>query len=312
MKIASILGIYLLLGSGYAIAAYAETPPNALSHSSHAEHESSDEQPKFWTSYPMLRVRMSRERSEKAVPAMEPKNISVRSVDAYSNDLTDAHGHRQLPLGFTSANLDKSETGGFHWITAREDQPDFVKVANTVYYFSDRGGKNPTAMFMQQKAELEIIPQPFPREHSRYRANEDWKFLVRFKGLSLSGQKLQLNTSNGTKLELLSDALGIVSLHVPDDFAADKEKPDSGEHNHGRRGADFVLASEFEAEGKHYLSSFNSSYGPDAYDQRSVALGLGFTFLGMLGAMPLLRQRKNTRKENVVSPAVEPKNNGEA
>lgn len=44
------------------------------------------------------------------------------------------------------------------------------------------------------------------------------------------------------------------------------------------------------------MTAFNASYGPDAFDQRSMAMGLGFTLLGMMGAVPLLRQRKAANK----------------
>jgi hypothetical protein len=146
-------------------------------------------------------------------------------------------------------------------------------------------------MFMTQKHELEIVPQPYPREHSRYRANGDWKFLVRFNGQPLSGQKIVLETSNGSRRELASDAQGIVVASIPDDFKAEAEGKEGG-HGHGRPGADFVLATEYVESGKTYLTAFNAGYGKNAFDQRSIAMGLGFTLLGMIGAVPLLRHRK--------------------
>lgn len=221
------------------------------------------------------------------------QNISAASIDARSNDLKDEKGHRQLPVEAGGAKLDKPSAGGFHWLSAREEQADKVKVASTVHFFSERGAQNPTPLFMQQKHELEIIPQPFPREHSRYRANEDWKFLVRFNGKPLASQWVKLETANGTKTELTSDAQGVVTVRIPDDFKEEPgNKPGSG-HDHGRRGSELVLATEYADGGKTYLTAFNASYGLDAFDQRSLAIGLGFTLLGMAGAVPLLRQRKN-------------------
>jgi hypothetical protein len=151
-------------------------------------------------------------------------------------------------------------------------------------------------MFMQQKHELEIIPQPHPREHSRYRANEDWRFLVRFNGQPLPGQIVYLETSNGSMAEFVSDAQGVFVLHVPDDFKAEEKGGQASGHNHGRRGADLVLAAEYTGQGKNYLTAFNSTYGPDAFENRSLAMGLGFTLLGMLGAAPLLRKRRAEHK----------------
>ena len=171
-----------------------------------------------------------------------------------------------------------------------------VRVASTVYFSNERGAKDPTEMFMLQKNALEIIPQPYPREHSSYRANEDWKFLVRFNGKPLAGQSVYLETSNGSMSEFVTDAQGVVTLHLPNDFKAEESnKPASG-HNHGRRGAELVLGTEYDDGGKTYLTAFNSSYGPDAFDKRSLGMGLGFSLLGMIGAVPLLRNRKGEQK----------------
>ncbi|HAF44608.1 MAG: hypothetical protein A2100_04630 [Sideroxydans sp. GWF2_59_14] len=250
-----------------------------------------------WTLYPTLKARMSGENRETMKTAIVPQNIVAANIDAWSNNLKDENAYRQLPMDMGGAMLDKPTNGGFHWLSAREDQGDTVRIASIVQSFNERGAKDPTAMFMRQKHELEIIPQPYPREHARYRANEDWKFLVRFNGQPLSGQKVFLESSNGSMAEFVSDAQGVVKVHVPDDFKAEEEKPAAGSHNHGmRRTADLVLATEYADGGKTYLTAFNSSYGQNAFDQRNLAMGLGFTLLGMLGAAPLLRKRKTEQK----------------
>ena len=245
-----------------------------------------------WTAFPTLKTRMSGEGRDRRAVTIVPQGIVANSIDAYSNNLEDAKVHRQLVLDMAGARLDKPESGGFHWLAAREEQGDKVKVASTVYFFSDRGAQNPTALFMQPKHELQIIPQPYPREHSRYRANEDWKFLVHFNGKPLANQWVRLETQNGTKADWVSDAQGVVTVSIPDDFKKVAQQKAAGSHEHGRRSADFVLAVEHVEGGKSYLTAFNGSYGADAFDQRSLAMGLGFTLLGMIGAAPLLRQRK--------------------
>jgi hypothetical protein len=266
-----------------------------------------------WTAYPTLKTRMSGEGRDRRVVTVIPQGIVANSIDAYSNNLKDAKVHRQLPLDMAGAKLDKPESGGFHWLSAREEQADKVRVASTVYFFSDRGAQNPTALFMQQKHELQIIPQPYPREHSRYRANEDWKFLVHFNGKPLASQKVFLETANGTKAELASDAQGVVTIRIPDDFKTEARQNTAGGHEHGRRSSDFVLATEHADGGKSYLTAFNNSYGKDAFDQRSLAMGLGFTLLGMIGAAPLLRQRKNAKQVTDTKPATtETANNKDA
>lgn len=251
----------------------------------HGGHRDMPGRTAAWSNYPVLKIKTGGANREATVTA---QNILADRVEAYSNNLKD--GHRRLALSMAGATLDKPVLGGFQMLTAREEGAGRVNVASTVHYFGERGAKNPTAMFMQQKSELEIIPQPFPREHARYRANEDWKFLVRFNNQPLANQKVTMETQNGSKAELVTDAQGVITLHVPDDFKADEQNFSAA--GHGRRGADFVLATEHVDGGRTYLTAFNAGYGPDAFDQRSLAMGLGFTLLGMVGALPLLRQRK--------------------
>lgn len=278
-----------LLFAGIAQAGASQPAMTGMDHAHHAGMMH------LWTDKPMLKTKTGGESRERMTVTVVPQNIVAEGIDAWSNDLADENGRRRLPLDMAGAKLDKPSSGGFHWLAAREDQGEVVRVASTVYYYGERGASNPTAMFMHQKHELEIIPQPYPREHSRYRANEEWKFLVRFNGMPLSGQMLEMETQNGTRAAFVSDSLGIVTVRLPDDFKPDAEEAPGT--SHGRRGADFVLAAKRFEEGKTYLTAFNASYGKNAFDLRSIAMGLGFTLLGMLGAVPLLRQRKAQKND---------------
>jgi hypothetical protein len=226
-----------------------------------------------------------------------PQNIVASGIDAWSNNLKDENAHRQLAMEMGGARLDKPANGGFHWLSAREEQADKVLVASAVYAFNERNAKDPTAMFGQQKHELEIAPQPYPREHSRYRANEDWEFLVRFNGHPLASQKVVLETQNGSRAEFLGNAQGVVKVHFPDDFKPEEETPATAMRSR-MRGADFVLVAEQTEAGKTYVTAFNSNYAPDALDKRSMAIGLGFTLLGMLGGIPLLKQGKMSKNSS--------------
>jgi len=153
------------------------------------------------------------------------------------------------------------------------------------------------------------VPQPLSaRALALPLANEDWKCLVRFNGQPLPDQKVVLETSNGSRRELASDLQGIVVASIPDDFKAEREgKGAGGSHGMGRSGADFVLATEYENDGKTYLTAFNAGYGKNAFDQRSIAMGLGFTLLGMAGAVPLLRHRKTKKNDAPESAAASQK-----
>ncbi len=298
-----MLAVLLAITSAPVVAA--ESTPSATESMAVMAHSGHDHaammgmgKPASWTTYPTLKVKSSGESRERMVSTIVPQNIVAAHIDAYSNNLKDENAHRELPLEMAGAKLDKPATGGFQMLTAREEAGEVVRVASTVYYFGERGAKNPTAMFMQQKNELEIIPQPYPREHSRYRANEDWKFLVRFNGQPLANQKVVFESQNGSKTEWMSDAQGVLTAHIPNDFKAATEGKSGAGHDHGmRRGADFVLATEYIDAGKTYLTAFNAGYGADAFDQRNLWMGLGFTLLGMASAVPLLRQRKQEVKK---------------
>jgi hypothetical protein len=284
---------------------------NASAHASMGHEHGGMGQSRQWTALPILKTRMSGESRQDRVVTVVPRNIVANSIFASSNNLHDKNGVRALPLEMAGARMDKPETGGFHWLFAREDDGADVHIASTVYNFGERGADNPTAMFMVKKNELEIIPQPYPREHSRYRAGEQWKFLVRFNGQPLAAQKVVVETSNGTRTEAVSDATGVVTVQVPDDFKevatqkpAEAGKPQEHNHNMGAsKSADIVLATEIQAADKHYLTAFNSSYGPNPYDGRNLVLGLGFAIFGMLGATPLLRQRKTVLRKTAASAA---------
>src|SRR5512135_124803 len=263
-----ICNVVLAIGLSSAPVALAADMPHAMHGGhDHAAMMAAMAKPAAWTAYPMLKTRTSGERREQMVTTVVPQNIVTGSIEAWSNNLKDESGRRRLELDMAGARLDKPSSGGFHWLAAREEEEGRVRVASTVYYFGERGAKDPTSLFLRQKHELEIIPQPFPREHSRYRASEDWKFLLRFNGQPLPNQKLLLQTQNGSKAEFASDAQGIAIVHLPDDFKAEEENRDGAAHNHGmRRGADFVLVTEYNDSGRSYLTAFNSSYGQDAYD----------------------------------------------
>ena len=254
----------------------------------------SSQQP--WTIYPALKTMMSRGSGESSQVTVVPQHIVAANIDVYSSNLKDENYHRQLQAGLGGSRLDMSTGGGFNWLTAHEEFDDLVRVASTVYYSGERGAKDPTAMFMLRKNELEIIPQPYPREHSSYRANENWKFLVRFNGKPLPAQSVFLETSNGSMREFVSDAQGTFTVQLPDDFKPEEINLPASGHNHARRVAELVLGTEYDDGGKTYLTAFNSSYGPNAFDKRSVSLGLGFVLLGVLGAVPLLSERRGTRK----------------
>lgn len=264
------------------LAALAAQPVQAEGdgHAGHAAHQ--------WTAYPLLQKKMAADEAMRGAALLTARNMESGRFDAWA---ADGQLIANLPITLGGAALKPlPKVGNYYWLAAREETPERVSVAASVNFFSNPGPA-PRAMLLQPKYELEIVPQPLPREHSGYRANEDWKFLVRFNGHPLANQRLVLDTAGGSHLGFMSDAQGMATVHFPDDFKAGGEAA-AEPHRHGPRRADFVLATEHDADGRHYLSSFNYSYGPDAYDKRSLVWGAGFTLVGMTLATPLLRRRE--------------------
>ena len=140
---------------------------------------------------------------------------------------------------------------------------------------------------------LDLSPAILPTEHQKYRAGETWPFLVRLDGKPLANQPVRLETSAGSAATYISDEKGLVQVAFPEDFPPpeQREKPKGGHHH--RFSQQFVLSASVESDlGPAQQSSFNYQYHPGAYDQKNLWLGGGFALLGMLAAVPLVRQRK--------------------
>lgn len=254
-----------------------------------------------WTSYPLIVRAMTKGMNERGAPIMMvTKNFQPDKRSAYAPS---GDAPRELEMTLGGAQLEPlPEVGNYYWITAREELDDKIIVASTSHYFTSPGPA-PAKMLLMKKHELELIPQPLPREHGRYRENEDWKFLLRYNGQPLPNQTVNLETQNGSKASFTSDAQGIATVHFPEDFKqAAAKKEGGGGHDHGPRSVPFVLETEYAAGGKQYVTAFNYVYGADAYTGRSLAWGTGFTLFGMLLASPLLRRKPDAKKLKPAEP----------
>lgn len=244
-----------------------------------------------WTRYPLI-VPQMRRGADRMAGSLSLKNIEAAQVTLYAPAGQLA---KDFPVAEQGARIETVDpkVGNFHWVTARQEREGAVIVASTVHAFNNPGPA-PTAMFLERKNALEIIPQPLPREHSSYRESEKWRFLVRFNGEPLANGKLKLETEFGTRGAFITGPDGMATVLFPRDFRPAAEAAPGG---HGPRRARFVLAVEHDDQGKHYLTAFNYGYGADPDRSRSLAAGAGFGLLGMLLAATLWR-RKRDDKEN--------------
>jgi hypothetical protein len=299
--IAITLGAVLSTASGLAAAGRPSAPAAAVQHS-HATADLGE----TWTSYPLIvpgppsrapegASTAGRPRMDRLTAGLTVRNLDTGSVEAIA-PLPDA-----VPTSF-SVNDGRAwiapvapDAGNYYWVRARQLNGDRLTVASTVWYFSNPG-PSPKRLLLREKSELEIIPQPLPREHSSYRESDVRRFLVRFEGQPLSGAKVALETEHGSKASYASDARGFVTVTFPHDFPAR-----AGEHGaDGHMGpprAKFVLAAEHDTADRRYLTAFNYVYSPHPDTGKNYWAGIGFGVLGMLLATPLLRRRGSANEK---------------
>lgn len=241
-----------------------------------------------WTRYPLLVGRPAGQ--DRSVALIKPRGIGAPAVTVYAADGPAERRKADYPVGENGARIEAvaPRTGNYHWVVAREESVDTVRVASTAWYFSNPGDA-PTSVLAQAKHELEIVPQPLPREHRSYREAEKWRFLVRFHGQPLTAQPLAMETEAGSRTTATTDADGIATVVFPRDVKTVKEGEEEGGNPRAR--TRFVLATEKDADGKHYLTAFNYSYTQDPERNRSLGWGAAFGVLGMVAATPLLRRR---------------------
>jgi hypothetical protein len=250
-----------------------------------------------WTKYPLITPMMGRG-GDRAVAKLAVKNFQPAELEVFAAEGPADRLRRQFPVTPEGTQIEAvtPKVGNYHWVSAREEVEGKVTVASTATYFSNPG-EAPTALLLKQKYELEIIPQPLPREHGSYRESDKWKFLLRFNGQPLANKELKLETEFGTRTAFTSDANGMVTVLFPLDFKpADPAK--AHDQHMGPRKGKFVLAAEHDEGGKHYLTAFNYAYAPDAATGKSLMAGAGFGVFGMLLAAPLLRRKKADNKNS--------------
>ena len=107
---------------------------------------------------------------------VEAENLQVFA--SHKTGATDARWDVMLEDGKGLIKARSGQQGAYHWVMAREEKGNEVRVASTIVAFSNPG-PNPRSMLLEQKSDLEIIPLKLPREHADYRATESWPFLVR-------------------------------------------------------------------------------------------------------------------------------------
>jgi hypothetical protein len=249
--------------------------------------------PREWTRQPLL-LPGKNPRGERSQALLRVQGIAPAALSVHAPAGPAERRKVEYPVAPEGAQIAPAapKVGNYHWVVAREESADAVKVASTAWYFSNPGD-SPKDLLQTVKHELEIVPDPLPREHGSYRESEKWRFLVRFEGQPLANQPVTLETEFGSRTSFVTDAAGIATVLFPRDFKPAENKAEGAE-GHGPRRAKFVLATEKQTESRRYLTAFNLTYGQDADRDRSLGWGAAFGLVGMLAATPLLRRRNGS------------------
>jgi len=142
-------------------------------------------------------------------------------------------------------------------------------------------GNSPSELTHSDKAELEIVPNPLPREHWRYASNQEAEFIVRFRGQPLANFPVAISTSNGSNLEFKTDAGGQLRIRVPDDFKV---------VNVGRRNnppAEWRIKVEHENGGFQFRTVLSANYHADPNHWQPLSWGLVAMAAGMPEGNPV-------------------------
>ncbi|WP_265945978.1 hypothetical protein [Dechloromonas sp. A34] len=260
-----------------------------------AQHEHGGTTPAAATAHPWTRMPLllpAGGRGERAAAQVKAVGIAAEALSVHAPGGPPDARQRNFPLTAEGAKIASAapSVGNYHWLVAREASPELVKVASSVWYFGNPG-PSPRALLGEPKHELEIVPDPLPREHGSYRESEKWRFVVRLHGQPLAKQPLTLETEFGTRTTFFTDSAGVATVLFPRDFRPPPADAEGGRGGHGRPSAKFVLSTETDQGGQRFLTAFNLTYGPDPERGRSLAWGAAFCLAGMVAATPLLRRR---------------------
>ncbi|MBF0178611.1 MAG: hypothetical protein HQM03_01155 [Magnetococcales bacterium] len=240
-----------------------------------------------WTPHPLLRKEVKGRGELRVAPFSPPSGeLSFYSPDPETPPFTTTRVGEEATLRVESGK------GNYHWIALHRNEPERELSLATVHFFS-LVGPSPQAMLAVPKSRLEIVPSPLPREHSVYRAEEAWDFLLRFDGLPLAGQVATLYAPGQMAKGFRSDERGVVHVVFPE-FSKPSGEQKTG---HSRRPLQpFQLGVEHVMAGRHFTSVFQYEYGPAPLFHRSPWMGWLVTGVGMGGGLLLWRRGRGAKR----------------
>lgn len=197
---------------------------------------------------------------------------------------------RPLALANGSAKLKGSGMDNYHLLYALRETETVHETALRYQYLRGKpSGRSPAELVYADKAPLEIVPAPLPREHNRYESESRAVFIVKFQGAPLPNQTVTLETTNGTRTQITSDGRGRINVVLPHDF----QRIGRGRDNNPP--AEFFLHTRHQDTGRLYMTSLSAEYhvNPRHWESQSGALWSGLAgFASGIGLLGFVARRR--------------------
>jgi len=178
----------------------------------------------------------------------------------------------------------------FHVLIASRDEANTTMTAIRYFHFFGRPSPvSPSVLVNTAKSDLDIVPDPLPREHWVYMADHPAQFIVRFKGHPLAAQAVNITTGNGTHLSQKTDAKGHLVLTLPDDF------PITHAGRMHNEPAEMQLDATYKLNGRRYRTVLSADYSVNPAHWQSLSGGVLVAGGGLLlGGFITWRMKRKT------------------
>lgn len=190
----------------------------------------------------------------------------------------------ELSLKDSVAAIKPSGVDNYHLLYAVRETSELHETALRYHYMNGRpSNRSPSDLVQADKAPLEIVPNPLPREHARYTSERPAAFLVRYQGKPLADQPIVLESSNGTRWFTKTDNKGNIVFHQPSDFQH------IGKGRDNNPPADFVVHTRHVDGGREYRTSLSAPYYVNPRHWQSFEGGLWATLAGFIAGLGILQ-----------------------